>query len=150
MTTQTLPAESALQVSGAEKRWGRDRGGQETKGNARHTGEKEVKLGGFQSKERRREAEWLEEEKRKSGKKVAVSCTWLETTHLRYTWAPFWALRAHYRKTEQNTETITHRDANTRSSKNLTLGYRGATSGEHVQAVAFCWLRYWQTLTWLS
>lgn len=49
------------------------------------------------------------------------SCTWLESTHLRYIWAPFWALRAHYRRTEQNTETITHRDINTRSSKNLRL-----------------------------
>lgn len=49
-------------------------------------------------------------------------CTWLESTHLRYTWAPLWALRAHYRKTGQNrTQTITHRDRNTRSSKNLRL-----------------------------
>ena len=80
----------------------------------------------------RNQTDWviLEEEERQRGgprgreQRVSLlecSCTWLESTHLRYTWAPFWALRAHYRKTEQNTETITHRDTNTRSSKNLRL-----------------------------
>lgn len=67
----------------------RDRGRQETRGNAtqRTLGEK-VKLEGFRSKERRGEAERLEEggrEGEKKEQKVAVSCTWLETTHLRYT-----------------------------------------------------------------
>lgn len=36
-------------------------------------------------------------------------CTWLGFTHLRYTWAPLWALRAHYRKTEQNTDNHSQR-----------------------------------------
>lgn len=116
----------ALSNFWVQKEVRRDRGRQETRGNATqrnaHWGRK-WSLKGFSL--RRGEAERLEEggrEGEKKEQKVAVSCTWLETTHLRYTWAPFWALRAHYGKTEQNTETITHRDTNTRSSKNLTLG----------------------------
>lgn len=67
-------------------------------------------------------ARWIEsywKRKKRECRKVwreelLCSCTWLESTHLRYTWAPFWALRAHYRKTEQNTETITrHKEPQT-------------------------------------
>lgn len=50
-----------------------------------------------------------------------------------YTWAPLWALRAHYRKTEQNTETITHRHTETRSSKNLKLSFNSTAVSANVE-----------------
>lgn len=84
MTAQMLPA-GALSKFWVQKEVRRDRGRQETRGNAtqRTLGEK-VKLEGFRSKERRGREAGGGREGEKKEQKVAVSCTWLETTHLRY------------------------------------------------------------------
>lgn len=87
MTAQMLPAGGALKILGAERgEEGSRKAGDKRQRNAtqRTLGEK-VKLEGFRSKERRGREAGGGREGEKKEQKVAVSCTWLETTHLRYT-----------------------------------------------------------------